>query len=809
MALPKKKKLGQKTTVVAQRKFTDREEFQESFKKAVADIDTQDYNILTFYGVGGVGKSSLQKHLKEEHLDKDENSIYSWVNFEEASHRNPYKAFRTLANNFKSKFKIPFTVFDLAYMIYWSKAFPEYQIKKEGLPFLEEGSQLSNIVGIFSDAGGIAGTVIGTLGYVFDKAKEFSFDATIRDELKKLNALEANEIEERLGEFFAYDIDIYKEKNPSKKVVIFLDTYEALWRENSSDENQFTQDRWIREDLIANLPNILFVICGREQIAWADYEEDYKDILNQHILGNLSEKDSKSFLTSCNILDTDIQDNIYKASEGYPYYLDLCVDTYVEIEKNGQTPTVKEFANMHTNDIFKRFMQSLNKSEVKTNILYALSHARFYTKEIFQLLLGDKFTNSDMQRVNNFSFISEEDGIYYMHNIMRESLIGSPHNAEGEEVNTKLFCHYDSFLQDLDIKKVSQESIEELSEAFYHNHNLNLNNIKALYEWYMSRFQKFFETGYCISLKETLDSMIIIIEKRVDLNNQSWRDHYFKILWSAVSLHDLLSDPKALEYIDKMYPIIETLTSTNLNSIEKGEFYYKTGGYKYLNTNCVEGLRELLLSTHYMKSIVPVSNLSDYKYDEVQATLSYAYGRIGELLQQASTHLKVSKKLKRLNRALNYHKKSLRIIDILTEKYPDNIKFFTKYGVVHERLGKVYRDLNKTVLALEHLNQAKFIKQKFFEQTGKAFGYRKILIVLFDYHKTLGNILQAKNCIVEAVSTIDEKVMQSEIESKNQYFIASYLKTFERYCEIIPECSYQQKLELLRTTIDLRNVEEY
>ena len=94
MALPTRKKLGQKTTVSAQRKFTDREEFQESFKKALNNVNNQDFNILTFYGVGGVGKSSLQKHLKEEHLDKNKDSVYSFVDFEEVTNRSPHKAFQ-------------------------------------------------------------------------------------------------------------------------------------------------------------------------------------------------------------------------------------------------------------------------------------------------------------------------------------------------------------------------------------------------------------------------------------------------------------------------------------------------------------------------------------------------------------------------------------------------------------------------------------------------------------------------------------------------------------------------------------------
>lgn len=76
MARKFKTDLTQADASVPQRKFTDREEPQQYFTEALATVNERDYSILTFYGVGGIGKSRLQQHLKEAHLDKDENSLY-------------------------------------------------------------------------------------------------------------------------------------------------------------------------------------------------------------------------------------------------------------------------------------------------------------------------------------------------------------------------------------------------------------------------------------------------------------------------------------------------------------------------------------------------------------------------------------------------------------------------------------------------------------------------------------------------------------------------------------------------------------
>ncbi|MEA1983621.1 MAG: hypothetical protein U9N39_08745, partial [Campylobacterota bacterium] len=242
MARKGKTVVGQTNSAPAQRQFTDREEPQESFIKALKEVSDREYSILTYYGVGGIGKSSLQAHLKSHHLDKNGDSIYSSIDFDRESNRMPYNTFRTLADKFKTNFKVPFTAFDIAYTIYWSKANPNVELKQESLPFLEEGGLLSGTIDLLDSVGGMASVALSAVDYAAKKIKDRSFNITIQEELKKLDSLEAEQIEDRLGFFFAYDIDNYKKKHPQKKVVIFLDTYEALWQNVRNESNRLSQD---------------------------------------------------------------------------------------------------------------------------------------------------------------------------------------------------------------------------------------------------------------------------------------------------------------------------------------------------------------------------------------------------------------------------------------------------------------------------------------------------------------------------------------------------------------------------------------
>ena len=103
----------------SQRMFTDRDEPQALFQQGLAEVNNRDHSILCFYGMGGIGKSRLITHLKEKHLDKDENCLYSSVDFDNVQYQKPHQALRRLVQNFKNQpSKIPFPAFELAYLIY-------------------------------------------------------------------------------------------------------------------------------------------------------------------------------------------------------------------------------------------------------------------------------------------------------------------------------------------------------------------------------------------------------------------------------------------------------------------------------------------------------------------------------------------------------------------------------------------------------------------------------------------------------------------------------------------------------------------
>ena len=183
--------------------------------------------------------------------------------------------------------------------------------------------------------------------------------------------------------FFAYDLNKYLKKETNKIIVIFLDTYEALWNQTKNDITKFSQDQFVRE-LISQLPGVLFVISGREYLDWKQVDPDWNNYLKQYEIKTLEDTDVDLFLTNCGIKESDIRKKMQSISMGVPYHLDLLVDTYIEMKNKNIVPHVELFAN-NARDILECFFKFLHEEEIA--VIKIISIPRFYTFDLFKYLL--------------------------------------------------------------------------------------------------------------------------------------------------------------------------------------------------------------------------------------------------------------------------------------------------------------------------------------------------------------------------------------------------------------------------------------
>lgn len=479
--------------------FVDRKEFIEAFENAFQNISQKNYSILVYYGVAGIGKTSLRKELPvllEKHNESDRHRRVIWtsIDFATEQYRQPYKFLEVLSSQLRQEYGIKFNSFDIALATYWKKINPHVPLVKANY---SEDSIVRDVLDI-CDEFVPANLIPNVLNLARDLPERYQkWSLKRKKEISRLPNLEPADIDELLPVYWAYDLADHLQ-NCSESAVIFIDTYEALW-EKERDKGSFNdRDKWLRK-LVENIQkSCMWVICGREALRWEEVDEDWNNHLNQRKIGKLPEKDAINLLEQCGITEKDIQKVLIKSSEGVPYYLELSIDTYRKIKKKKQ-PAPEDFAKV-PDGIFCRFVKYLDREEKAT--LIVLSGPRYWDRELFETLV-DKFKTeypaTCFSELHGFSFITVDDkGKCSMHQLMRKSLQEYQERQNPsiqKKVHIFMFKYYSEKLREIDIKQITNENEKALIEAFYHGKVIFENKELELFNWYKEKVEIFFKAG--------------------------------------------------------------------------------------------------------------------------------------------------------------------------------------------------------------------------------------------------------------------------------------------------------------------------
>ncbi len=401
----------------ASRVFTDREEprasFWKKYRQAAAELPEEESNIhvLAYYGIGGIGKSSLLKKLMAEMNEQITAPRYLYFDF------NIYQESRAVLDKIKNKleddYKYSFPLFDLGSYVY-AKKIGEKADSLEVQQLTERSPLLSLMTSI---AGNIP--VVGIAAQVLSAADQGI--AMLRTHLKqhsrelaRIEYMEAEELYNYLPCLFSEDMahNLEKETVP---MVFFLDTYERLVNELAQVGEPLKNDEWLRGEngLIQNIPGALWVIAGREKLKWERFDPEWSDALEQHILGNLSIADSDQFLTNAGVGGGELRAALHKITGGTPVYLDLCVDQFMRIVSRGEVPTIEMFGT-NTFDLIERFARYMG--ETQKDLVFMLSCLKHWSDEFIGDIGGKilpNFSLSAYEKVKDFSFIIQSDDGYY------------------------------------------------------------------------------------------------------------------------------------------------------------------------------------------------------------------------------------------------------------------------------------------------------------------------------------------------------------------------------------------------------------
>lgn len=453
----------------ASRLFTDREEFQQTFWNGVhahleAPIEERLHRVLVFYGVGGIGKTSLQRELTKQLLNARKPTLHARIDFGNLGGISKAKTLITLAHSFKENHQVSFPHFEISYSLYFAKKNPDLTLKNQEMPYLKDIGFVGNLLAAV-DGLGFLGALSGVVERAYGMVKRFNLNSELKEDLKRLERLSPDEIEDEMASFFAYDLEYACERDQSVPI-IFVDTYEVLWNKTYWN-NDVYPDKFMR-DIVELMPFALFVVSSREKLKWQSLSMQWQGVLDQHLLGNLSRKDAKGFLRSCGIHDEKTQDRIYISSNGHPFHMDLCVDQYHEMLNKGIAVEAHRFTAVNS-EILERFLMHLDHREVE--ILKLMSIPRWYDAELFEELasafMGSRIRNH-FEGIQRFSFVESEGNRFFFHALMRENLSHQVEDGSLLKAHGIIFEYYMKRLGRCALASPHDYIESLLSECCYH-----------------------------------------------------------------------------------------------------------------------------------------------------------------------------------------------------------------------------------------------------------------------------------------------------------------------------------------------------
>jgi len=483
------------------RQFVGREEFVAPVQAALKEPPRAKPLVLVYHGGAGIGKSRLRRELVRQ-LARDPEVLTATLDFDVTGHRHPESALFFLRKTLGEAYEVRFPSFDLAYAVFWQKGHPETPLASGDMTGLarlsaeenracthsrsqdggctKEAATDSLLFQLLDESGklpliGLIPKVSALVGSRQNTVDREWWEQRGERELEDIPQMEPGEIVDRLPALWAADLKEFIVSRSSfivdRRAVLFIDSYEKLWeiggsRQETVDSRQKT-DEWVRE-LVTELPEVLWVICGRQKLRWGEVEADWGKALSQHELGALPEKSARRFLESCDVTDGQLQDAIVKGSQGVPHYLNLAADAVQNAEGKVQDAEIR---GANPEELVAEFTRQLDKPEIET--LQVLSAARFWYYGLFEQLVAQYRTGyspTGYDDLARFSFIREgaEPGTRTMHELMREALQESQPPELRRSVHLFLHEYYAKQLEGLEAKSITDQHRTGLVEAFYH-----------------------------------------------------------------------------------------------------------------------------------------------------------------------------------------------------------------------------------------------------------------------------------------------------------------------------------------------------
>lgn len=348
---------------LAGRRFTNRTGSLALFSRELEKLEenAKSFRVISFYGMGGIGKTALLKELRDKHSTE----TVTWIrlDLESTLVKSPVDAVYEI---YREAGLRDFVV-EYALALIW-----EYR----GRSIEDIRNRLVSTDGVLAEvadiAFGAAESFVGarTIRRLFDASvdtvrRKFGDSAATVD---LLNAASDSEREQLLVELIAKAIRRHADEG--RRYIFGVDSLHWMKKREGYLTSDRNSDDWLLE-LIGGAKAGLWLLTSREKLKWAEEMPDWSNFLEEHLLGSLSNVDCNDFLQNVPVTHPEIAAKIKENSRGIPIFLDLAASYYLSVAQDDVPLDPEDFEFDPTN-LVQRYLSHLDRTHSEAIELLAL-----------------------------------------------------------------------------------------------------------------------------------------------------------------------------------------------------------------------------------------------------------------------------------------------------------------------------------------------------------------------------------------------------------------------------------------------------
>jgi tetratricopeptide (TPR) repeat protein len=484
----------------AKKIFVNREGPLRIFENAAFDIPADSAKLLTFYGIGGQGKTALCRELMQKTKSDPSYGFLrrAELNLHGRPKTDPDLLLVWIRNSF-AEAGVALPCFDLALAIVWEATRGEQPFPRLSRAWLGKAKDFAgegaagatkavqeNLGDAVAEIPAVGFLVKKISGWVIDKAHR-AYLRQSREALQQLyrdgELKKPYELSELLPWMLAQDLNHHLASHSTERFVLFIDEYERVFEEGSAGsllrENPF--DRHLRT-FVRETNGLLAVFFSRERLPW-EHDPEWAPALQgaQVLLGGLNGKDADAFLQAIPIFDAPLRkamiDGARETSANdaaiYPLMLDLQVEHWRTLTALGR-PTEPAAFRVTASDFAGRRQEIVKKllgvyGQPLQTTLMRLSCARRFDRAAFEHIVKTFHTGLPLDAfdtIDDLSFLTKGDGGFLsMHGIMADAIREMLDPATQTATLQAIFEHFGARAKVASPRDVTNLTVAALFEA--------------------------------------------------------------------------------------------------------------------------------------------------------------------------------------------------------------------------------------------------------------------------------------------------------------------------------------------------------